>query len=73
MVAHVRPQLQRAGQNAGNPLATKGVPPNMFPNPEFIAKTLEDFPDAGVANVEQARVSQSASQPAVKKKISIKP
>jgi rhodanese-related sulfurtransferase len=27
----------------------------MFPNPEFIAKTLEDFPDAGVANVEQAR------------------
>lgn len=31
-----------------------------WPDKEFIAATLQDFPDAGVANVEQARVRGSA-------------
>lgn len=30
-----------------------------YPDPDFIAETLAEFPDKGVANVEEARVSAS--------------
>ena len=34
-----------------------GVGPNMWPNPDFVEKTLESFPEKAVANVEEGRVS----------------